>query len=647
MPALPDPRDWFTKPMRVIQAADRDVIRILDQARRDIDRMLKEIVRRPGIGNEIRRHQLLLVKRNLQREQAQIWTRLGDVTRARRLEAAARVLDVNLQADEHLLVDIGKVVHGQEIAQAIARAERDNAERAIDRMLARVNGDSYVPLADRVYNSQVNIGGQLDRMINSALVRGLSAKEFATEAQGFINPNTPGGLRYAAMRLARTEINNAAHAVAIDSVADKPWVEGMKWHLSGSHPKPDKCDLLARGGTDGDGIYPKTSVPAKPHPMCFCYVTPALPSDDDFLSSLLGGKYNDYLEKYSPGIGQRFTAQGGFVPQAKPKLEIVKPKPAKVAKPTPLSQPQELALRFLRDRANNPTLTRIGGNANAATRNALLKKGLINADNTISDVGKKVLADIDKVAADARAALKAAAKPFTLVDPGAQAAAAAADANLARMKGIYGNKFHISQQGKQAEKHLHDLSKVPDSIHAKVAADFDQSGAANPGIFIGTKAVPELSPESARLRGVRPRGYSAGRTWDDVSGAFAPGDRQLLVGDEDRFPHGSNSLALHEFSHAFDTALGQVSQRQEFTDLIDAFDGHALNPYYLRSGNPAGYRSEAFAEAFSSWLPHRAETALEQQLAVGKGLGLDRFAMADRRTQLLADDMIRFFRRLL
>lgn len=328
----PADQEWLGGTIRTLRRADRDVLKILEQSRRDIERMFKELEKRPGIGALIRREQLLLVKRNLQREQAKIWTRLGDVIQARRLEAAARATDLHQQTDVGLLQKLGKS-QGEEIAKAIADAERDTAERSIDRMVSRVNGDSYIPLSEKVYRSKVSINSRIDKMVNSALARGLSAKEFAGEIRDYINPNTPGGLRYASMRLARTEINNAAHAVAIDAVQGKPWVTGMKWHLSGSHPRVDVCNSLASGGRKGSGVYPTDQVPAKPHPHCLCFVTPETPSDDEFTDNLLGGQYNDYLEKYSPGISGRLggmtapPAPVNLVPSLAPKVAKV---PSKV-----------------------------------------------------------------------------------------------------------------------------------------------------------------------------------------------------------------------------------------------------------------------------------------------------------------------------
>jgi hypothetical protein len=304
---IPEPADWLRANLRVQVKADREVIAALKVAQRDINAQLRAIAGRGGVGAAVRREQLLFAKRAILREQATLWRRLGAIVQARRLEAAADVIRVGRNLDAVLLRAIPR---GPSLARAIAESEEDRARRNLDQMIARVNGDSYVPLSEKVYRSEAGITARVNRLVNSALARGLSAVEFAREARDFVNPLTPGGLRYAALRLSRTEINNAAHAVAINAQRDKPWVEGMEWHLSRSHPKADRCDEYAHGGPNGDGLYPVADTPVKPHPQCFCYITPATVSPEEFLDNLVAGKYSDYLARYrniAPGQVVRTT----------------------------------------------------------------------------------------------------------------------------------------------------------------------------------------------------------------------------------------------------------------------------------------------------------------------------------------------------
>lgn len=335
----PQPDDWKRQTAIVMQRSDRVVLAELRRAERAINAQIRSIMSRPGFSGRVRAAQLNLAKRAIQTEIAATFRRLGDIVAAKRLESAVRTINLKEQLETFKLLTAG-LPDGKDIAGAIADAEVEAARSGLDRMIARVQGASYVPLSQRVYATSSALNGPISTLVNTALASGFSAREFAKAVSAFINPNTPGGVRYAAMRLARTEINNAAHAVAVHQVQDSPWVDSMKWHLSGSHPRVDICNSLASGGPKSDGLYPKTEVPAKPHPHCFCFVVPELPSDKEFLDDLVGGKYNDYLDRYrnlQPGEVIR-SGGGGFsstrvgapvrrteLPKAKTVAEPVRP----------------------------------------------------------------------------------------------------------------------------------------------------------------------------------------------------------------------------------------------------------------------------------------------------------------------------------
>jgi hypothetical protein len=137
----------------------------------------------------------------------------------------------------------------------------------IDAAVARMQGKSYVPLSRRVYHTQALVKGQVNRMINYHLAKGSSGRELAHDIRQYVRPSVPGGLNYASLSLGRTELNNAFHAVSVDQAKKNPYVTGLTWHTSGSHPRPDRCD-------DYDQQFFKPhEVPDKPHPNCFCYVT--------------------------------------------------------------------------------------------------------------------------------------------------------------------------------------------------------------------------------------------------------------------------------------------------------------------------------------------------------------------------------------
>ena len=307
---VPQPQDWSGAYAKTQRLADRSLLAALKQALLDVDRMLRQIDPTLGrVGDLVRIQQLQTVKRNLLNRQGQIYNRMGDIIAERRVQAAEAATALGSDIDALLLDFAGRTEVASQLRASLNAGLRQTIDVAITRMTI-----SAVPLAQRIYNSNVWANGVLQRRINSALLRGLSAREFAKEARDWFRPDTPGGVRYAAFRLARTEINNAFHATSVLQAQEKPWLESMQWHLSRSHPKPDTCDALSKGGPKGDGIYPKMEVPKKPHPQCFCFVTPVVPDEDEFLDNLVAGNYDQYLRTK---LGQA---------QARPRVEPVKPK---------------------------------------------------------------------------------------------------------------------------------------------------------------------------------------------------------------------------------------------------------------------------------------------------------------------------------
>jgi hypothetical protein len=338
--AAPDPKDWITAYARIQKLADSDVLAVLNQAFADIDRMLRAMSAQRSVSEAVRIEQLRTVQRHILRQQAEIFARLGDIIESRRLQAAAAASDLGSAIDDVLFAAYGDTDAARNLRASLAASAQTGVEAAVARMTM-----SEIPLSQRIYNTQAWMDGRIQRGINSALARGLSAREFAKEARDWFNPNTPGGVRYASMRLSRSEINNAFHATSIKQADEKPWINKMQWKLSSSHPKADTCDQIARGGKDGDGVYPPRDVPRKPHPHCFCYVVPVSPDEDEFLDNLLAGKYDKYLKDKS--LPQPRSAS----PTATPKVGKAKPTatpkaPAQPAAPRLKKVPPKLEAHF-------------------------------------------------------------------------------------------------------------------------------------------------------------------------------------------------------------------------------------------------------------------------------------------------------------
>ena len=141
-------------------------------------------------------------------------------------------------------------------------------------------------LSDKVWQNAVNVRSRIDRLLDYHIGRGTNFEELARELEAFLTPgaktlytNTPYGREgsYAARRLARTEITAEAGRSTINAAIANPFVEGVRWALSSSHPCCDVCDDYAAGGELADGVYPPEAVPPYPaHPHELCNLQPVV-----------------------------------------------------------------------------------------------------------------------------------------------------------------------------------------------------------------------------------------------------------------------------------------------------------------------------------------------------------------------------------
>ncbi len=136
-----------------------------------------------------------------------------------------------------------------------------------------------------------------------------------------------------------------------------------------------------------------------------------------------------------------------------------------------------------------------------------------------------------------------------------------------------------------------------------------------------TESIPEL-------KGVQPRGWPAGSTWDSVPGVYSGTVKKVVVGTMEKdgkrhvpgkgegpIPHGTPNLIGHEGGHAFDAADGPLKSKN--AGFLKARDediatgnphgmwGHR-DDYFLSTAeggtNDAGATSETFAESFAMHL---------------------------------------------
>ena len=277
--------------LRVQRSHEVDLDELLRDAAREAERRILAISNRRGVGGEIRRAQYRLVLREIHALQREMWGGVGKQLNADMSRAARAAADAE-NAINRLLFQATGTTYSRDFAEAM----RIQAEQGLKNVAAR--GANGVPLSKQVYRTRAWSNNLLDRTINRGILLGLSAKEIAASVKELILPSTPGGVSYAAKRLGRTELNNAFHTTQIDLRKGDPWVEGLKWNLSSSHPRPDVCDQYAhsshyRGGDSG--VFRKGDVPSKPHPQCLCFLTTVTVPPSEFEAAMVAGRYDSFI----------------------------------------------------------------------------------------------------------------------------------------------------------------------------------------------------------------------------------------------------------------------------------------------------------------------------------------------------------------
>lgn len=277
----PNPRDPLVRYLGVQRRVDRDLNRVLAQAARDAQRRVIALeLGRPGIGARVRIAQLEGVLRAIREAQEELWVRgVGPLITSSLEDAQFAAMQAAEVIDDVLF---------EALPPRQAEIMRDSARAMARNGLQAEAGRIAQELSPRVWKNASLSSRAIEQTIRSGIIQGLSARELSMTVARFIRPDTPGGVTYAARRLARTELNNAFHARQVAVAQNKPWVEGVKWNLSGSHPKTDRCDVYANDDAHslGSGVFPPDDVPSKPHPHCLCFMTYELQSEAAFVADL-------------------------------------------------------------------------------------------------------------------------------------------------------------------------------------------------------------------------------------------------------------------------------------------------------------------------------------------------------------------------
>jgi hypothetical protein len=271
---------------RLTGATDREILKLLAQAAKEAREEAERLMKGAQFGKLTRAQQQRLVENAMHLKMREVWEGVGHLTIFGEKESARAALG-SMDFLQNKLWGKG----GKDFRRTIQR----ESENGIDAWLSRQ--ENLKGFSRRVYKNHALARDLVSRRVNIGLLRGLSARELAADVSGLIRPGVRGGVSYNAMRLARTEINNAFHFTSIRYTREMPWVSGYKWNLSGSHGKPDICNTYSQQNGEGlgRGVFKKSNVPGKPHPNCLCYVTTVTADNSTFEKRLTSGAYDPYL----------------------------------------------------------------------------------------------------------------------------------------------------------------------------------------------------------------------------------------------------------------------------------------------------------------------------------------------------------------
>lgn len=268
---------------------ERDLVRLLKRAADQADASVFRILRSSdGAGARVRAAQYEIASAELKRQMYMLWTGTEHSVRQGMHKAAEAAVRAQSDLTRFLTDSVGAN------AELLVEAEMTAARKRVDYLIGRDRSSNS--LSATVYKNRALSSGMVDSAINRGILTGDSAREIASSVSRLIRPDVPGGVSYAAKRLARTELNNAFHATQIITAQATPWVNNVRWNLSGSHPTPDECnDYADRDHGDGPGVWDPQNVPAKPHPQCLCYLTPETISRDEFVRRFATGEFDTVL----------------------------------------------------------------------------------------------------------------------------------------------------------------------------------------------------------------------------------------------------------------------------------------------------------------------------------------------------------------
>lgn len=278
---------WLNKYLNVENITMKQLRVVLIQAAEDAQAVLNSLASSTTFSNSVKSAQLRLLMRELRAITNDLFNQTIPIIESGQKQSAVAAVSAFSQTDFDYLQ---AAFRNAGEARDFVNGQRTQSMVGVANAINRIE-KSKQPLSSRVYQSRRLANNWVERKITSALMRNASAKELALTVRQSIRPSVPGGISYAASRLARTELNNAFHATTVSLAEDRPWVDGMRWRLSQTHDDKEKC----RCSSYADLIFTVGEVPKKPHPQCRCFVTPEVEPWESFVTNLTAGQYRSWI----------------------------------------------------------------------------------------------------------------------------------------------------------------------------------------------------------------------------------------------------------------------------------------------------------------------------------------------------------------
>lgn len=256
----------FIKFVHAQRATDKEVVNHLRKASVAVDGLIRSMPAN-SFSQKVRRAQYEFQRKAIEEEINRLFGKISDEIHS----GLVKVTEISAESKAIMASVLADTVRreGESATQRLADSFTAAGRQAARLIRNRVLNKADIQLSPRVYRNSNFALNAVNRIINNGLAAKKSSAELAKEVRQYISPGVKGGVSYAAMRLARTEINNAYHASQIAQAVDSPYVSHTHWHLSRTHPVKDRCDILATfPGPMGPGTYQKDLTPFKPHPQC-------------------------------------------------------------------------------------------------------------------------------------------------------------------------------------------------------------------------------------------------------------------------------------------------------------------------------------------------------------------------------------------